>query len=271
MVVLTSDASTAEVYLQGAHVTHFQRRGDEPLLFLSRASRFECGKAIRGGVPIIFPWFGDRPGCPAHGFARARPWRLVASEARADGTVCATFELFAAEGDPPFHAQYRVAIRDELALELRITNPAPDRTLEFEQCLHTYFAVGDIGSVELHGLQGARFMDKVAGGAIGQQGEVALRIAAETDRVYRDTCSTVVIDDPAWERRITVAKVQSQSTVVWNPWVEKSRRLADMAPEEYRRMLCVEVGNVGPNRMVLPAGQGMTMAVRIASAPLVGA
>lgn len=267
-IVLSSALSTAEIYLQGAHLTHFQQQNERPLLFLSRASRFANGKAIRGGVPIIFPWFGDRADCAAHGFARLREWTLARTESLADGAVRAVFVLDAAADEAPFHAEYCVRVGDELEIELSVTNTATDRELAFETCLHSYFSVSDIAAVEIAGLQGVHFLDKTADFALRQQHESVLRIEAETDRVYLDTEGAVEILDRAWARRIVVAKSQSRSTVVWNPWMEKSARIADMAADEYRQMLCVEVGNVGRNGVTLAAGATATLGARLSVASL---
>src|SRR3712207_763201 len=84
---VSAPAASARVYLQGAHVSHYQPRGAAPVLFTSAASHFAPGKPIRGGVPIVFPWFGPHPtdkSLPAHGWARTRPWRLRETVAQHD-------------------------------------------------------------------------------------------------------------------------------------------------------------------------------------------
>ena len=233
--------SQAEIYLHGAQVTGFQKDGEPPLLFLSPASRFAAGKAIRGGVPICFPWFGSRPGDVAHGFARITDWTVIGAAALPDGGATLRLALpntAASQAWPPFKAEFTVTMRDRLAMELAVTNQADDRDFEFEECLHTYFAVGDIGEVFITGLERAPYLDKTAADASRIESGEAIRITAQTDRTYFDTAGTVEIHDPVLHRKITVQKSGSASTVVWNPWT--TQVLPDLGPEEYRRMLCVE-------------------------------
>jgi len=165
-LVITTPASQAEIYAHGAHITHFQKPGEPPLLFLSQRSRFAPGQPIRGGVPICFPWFGGRAGEPSHGFARLTEWQLVHTAAAPDGTVTVRFAL----PDLPGRAAWKslrtgftVIVGDTLAMELAVTNESGE-TLDFENCLHTYFHVSDIASVSLTGLQQTAFLDNAAGG-----------------------------------------------------------------------------------------------------------
>src|ERR1051325_10246922 len=142
-VEVTTDWSTAEVYLHGAHVTDFRKKGEAPLLFTSQFSRFEADQPIRGGIPVICPWFGAREGEPTHGFARISEWELHEATALPEGGVTLRFSLpetSAAATWPPFSANYVVTITDTLSLELILTNASPDENFSFENCLHTYLA-----------------------------------------------------------------------------------------------------------------------------------
>jgi len=166
--VITSKAGTAEIYLHGAHVTAFQKTGEPPLLFMSAKSRFVPGEPIRGGVPVCFPWFGPRAGEPAHGFARLTEWQLVKTSVAAGGAVALNFRLPEIFGRPAWknlRAEFAVTVSDTLTMELTASNHS-SAALEIENCLHTYFHVGDISSVSLTGLQGAPF-DDFAFGANG--------------------------------------------------------------------------------------------------------
>ena len=147
---ITTGRSTAEIYLHGAHVTGFQKNGEPPLLFMSRLSQFAAGKAIRGGVPVCFPWFGPREGDVAHGFARITEWDLIETAATPDGGVTVRFRLPSTAANaawPAFRAEFVVTVTDQLAMELIATNESADRNFDFENCLHTYFAVGDINAM----------------------------------------------------------------------------------------------------------------------------
>lgn len=268
MVEITTMWSMAEIYLHGAHVTNFKKQGEQPLLFLSQCSRFEEDQPIRGGIPVIFPWFGPREGLPTHGFARIKPWEVKEVLPAVDGTVSVRFGLPdspEAGTYPPFLAEYVVTVNDCLTLELIVTNKSKDSTLEFEECLHTYFAVEDITQTSIVGLKGISYLDKVANFAKKTEKEEAMRIASEVDRVYLDARGTVEIHDSALGRVIRIAKENSASTVVWNPWIAKAQQMPDFGNDEYQKMVCVESGNVNANKVVLGPGKSSTMKVTLSS------
>src|SRR5688500_1415222 len=229
-IEVTTDSSTAEVYLHGAQVTDFRKKDEPPLLFTSQFSRFGKGQAIRGGVPIIFPWFGPREGEPSHGFARLSDWELHEATALPQGGVNLRFNLPEVADSatwPPFTANYVVRVTDVLELELIITNAAADEEFSFENCLHTYLAVGDISGASVSGLRGATYLNAVDNYAQKTEGGEALRIQGEVDRIYLDTKAAVEVTDPKWQRRIRIEKEGSASTVVWNPWIAKSQQMPD--------------------------------------------
>ena len=270
-IQVTSDHATAEIYLHGAHVTDFQRKGEPPLLFMSQCSRFAVDQPIRGGVPIIFPWFGPREGAPAHGFARQSAWNLNEITTQPDGGVSLRFGFPASALStmgPPCAAYYVVTVTDCLRMELRVVNTSPDQPFSFENCLHTYFAVADIQAVSVHGLKGVVYQDKVDNFSRKTETADALIVTGETDRVYLDTTGATEIHDPGLRRRIVIEKTGSASTVVWNPWIAKAQQMADFGNDEYRRMICVESGNVADNRLTLAPGETSTLSVTISSALL---
>jgi glucose-6-phosphate 1-epimerase len=267
---ITTDRSTAEIYLHGAHVTGFQKNGEPPLLFLSRRSQFAAGQPIRGGVPICFPWFGPREGAGVHGFARIREWELAAATAIAGGAML-RFRLppaAAATAGPPFDLEFAVTVADRLTMELITTNRSADQIFEFENCLHTYFAVGDIAQVSLAGLQGVPFLDHAAGagGTRRVENGDALRITQETNRVYVDAPGAVEIRDENLRRTVRVEKSNSRSTVVWNPWTTQ-KMPDDFDRAEHQSMVCVESGNVKQNKIALPPGVTTALKVILSSRP----
>lgn len=262
-VVVQSRGSLAEIYLHGAHVTRFEKTGEAPLLFMSGASEFAHDKPIRGGVPVIFPWFGPRDGLPAHGYARTVEWDLRKTSLSPYGSVSLEFEL-PRLGD--FKVEYLVTIGAELTLELVVTNNG-DRESEFETCLHTYFQVSDINDISITGLSKCGFFNKLNDANMVETAR-ELRISSEVDRVYYDTTSTVEINDPGYSRKIRIEKSGSNSTVVWNPWIDKSIRMPDFGDEEYLKMVCVESGNVGINKITLPAGGRSVLKVVLGSEKL---
>lgn len=268
---VSTGRSTAEIYLHGAHITGFQKNGEPPLLFMSRLSRFAAGQPIRGGVPICFPWFGPRAGSGVHGLARITEWELAAASAVPADGVTLRFRLppNAAGNDwPPFDTEFAVTVTDRLTMELITTNQAADKIFAFENCLHTYFAVGDIARVTLAGLQGVPFLDYAAGagGARRAENDAALRITKEINRVYLDTPGAVEIRDEILKRTIRVEKFNSQSTVVWNPWTTQ-KMPDDFDPAEHRQMVCVESGNVKQGQLSLSPGQTAALKVVLSSQP----
>ncbi|MEI9960961.1 MAG: hypothetical protein WDM76_07445 [Limisphaerales bacterium] len=138
--------------------------------------------------------------------------------------------------------------------------------MEIENCLHTYFHVGDIGRVTICGLKGAHFLDKTDKGAEKLGTHEALPIVAETNRVYHDTPGTMEITDEKYRRTIRVEKSGSRDTVVWNPWT--TQLMSDFDPAEHKQMVCVESGNVGRNKISLAPGKNALLKVTLSSAPL---
>jgi glucose-6-phosphate 1-epimerase len=267
-IKVQTDGSAAEIYLLGAQVTAFQKNGEPPLLFLSRASEFAVGKAIRGGVPIIFPWFGARKGFPSHGFARVTEWEWEGSSAAPDGSVTLRFRLPTDAHTavwPAATVTYAVTVSDELTMELTVTNPSRTENLSFESCLHTYFDIGDIADLEITGLQGTTYIDKVDNFTPKVESAEAIRIQAETDRVYLDITGTVEIHDSPRHRKIRVAKTGSASTVIWDPWADKARQMSDLGDDEYKKMVCVEAGSVGKNSVNLAPDSSAFLKVILSS------
>ncbi len=251
--------SHAEIYLHGAHVTHFQKIGEPPLLFMSAASQFAEGSPIRGGVPIIFPWFGPRDGFPAHGYARTSTWKLTETCLLSNGAVTLRFTLPSTDG---FQVEFLVTVADSLLMELSVANRSTE-VAQIETCLHTYFQISDISAISITGLEGVTYLDKVA--ALSHSESCPIQISSEVDRVYGDTRATVDILDPGFQRSIRVEKTGSDSTIVWNPWIEKSKRMADFGDEEYPHMVCVESGNVAGNAVTLAPGASSVLGVRLSS------
>ncbi len=270
-----SAAAVAEVYFQGAHVTLWRPASSPaPVLWLSRRSRFEPGQAIRGGVPVCFPWFSKHPtgpSAPPHGFARTRDWVLVDAREDPGGAVTLEMELageaLAAEWPHRFRARHRIVLGAVLGLELEILNTGPD-AFTFEEALHAYFDVHDVRAVTVAGLEGAACLDKAGGGGGRRDGIVGpdagpIRFTGPTNRVYPGTSGACVIRDPGRLRDIVVRRTGSNSTVVWNPWAERAREMSDFGDDEWVGMVCVEPGNVGADARTLGPGESHVMTVVI--------
>ncbi len=260
-LALSAGGSSAHIYLHGAHVTHFQPVDAEPVLFVSDEAVFGEGKAIRGGVPVIFPWFGANdqdPSLPSHGFARTRAWSVESTNVLDDRRVQVVLGLRDDEATRAvwpfaFAARFSVVLGETLEMELRIENTG-DESFDYEDALHTYFQVGDVRKISLTGLEDTEYLDKVNGMQLAREGADPVSFKGETDRVYIDTESECVVHDPVMNRRIAIGKSGSRSTVVWNPWAEKSAAFADFGDDEWPGMVCVETCNVGRNAIALAPG-----------------
>jgi glucose-6-phosphate 1-epimerase len=262
---ITTTACTAELYLQGAHLTRWQPVGQKPVLFLSERSAFEPGKPIRGGIPIVWPWFGPRTATtedprtdgPAHGFARTSVWQL-AFAALAGNDLHLTLTLGPSDtsralGYDDFQLAYEITLGAELKVQLTVANQS-DKPLHFEEALHTYFSVGDAQQITLIGLTDTDYLDKTDGFKQKHQKESPLVLTGETDRPYLNTQMDVDVDDPVLNRRISIGKSNSKTTVVWNPWSALCAKLADMEPAGWAGMVCVETANAATNAITLEPG-----------------
>lgn len=263
----------AEVLLQGAQVIQYQPERQAPVLWLSESARFEQGHAIRGGIPVCWPWFGDHPldpSLPAHGLARTRPWTVLESAA----DEAATQLRLGLTDDPAtralwphrFNLELLIRLDHQLTLTLTTHNPS-DAPLPISEALHSYLAVSDIDGVTLSGLEGCTYRDKLEAFRPQVQTD-ALVIDRETDRVYGDTVATVTVADPGHGRHLRIHKRGSGSTVIWNPWQERARAMGDFDDEGYRGMLCVEAANALENTLQIPPGSSHSLTTCIQSLPM---
>jgi D-hexose-6-phosphate mutarotase len=271
---LTGSFGSAEFCTQGAHLMHFTPTGGTPMLFVSAKTLLSPGKAIRGGIPVIFPWFGPRAGhpeSPMHGLVRTRPWQVT--EVTVPGTsgpeshgLAPAVVRFECRSDADTLAlwphEFRLELVFELGAALHITwrvHNTGSAPFDFEQALHPYFPVRDVHSASVSGLQNAAYIDKTDQMTIKTQTESVVRFSAETDRLFLDTAAELTLDDPASNRRLRIHKTGSNSSVVWNPWIAKAAALADLGDEEWRGFVCVEQVNAAKNSIQLPPAKSYTM------------
>lgn len=272
---ISSAACTAVIYLQGAHLAEWCPSGQQPVLFLSERSIKAPGKSIRGGVPIIFPWFGartanqysSRTDGPSHGFARTSQWQVAETKVSGDDVVVKLTlgpdDSTRALGYDAFHLAYELVISENLELHLTVENRSTE-SMFFEEALHTYFFVGDARQISIHGLGDTDYFDKTDEFKRKHQTESVLTLTGETDRPYVATEAVIEIADPVLQRRIIVGKQNSRTTVVWNPWTELTAKLADMSPDGWIQMVCIETANALEDGIVLAPGDRHTMSALIA-------
>jgi len=272
MVRVTAPTASAEIYLHGAQVTSWCPVGRDEVLFLSAESRWEDGKAIRGGIPICFPWFrgkADDAKAPAHGVVRTKEWELVSIAQVGDDVVV----TLATESDDAsrrwwpheFRSVHRITVGAHLRLELTVTNTG-STALRFEEALHTYHRVGDAARIRVTGLDGTAYLDNMDGNREKMQhGDVVM--TGPVDNAYLNTRAALEVIDPVLGRRIRTEKKNSITTVAWNPWETGAKALADLGDEEWRQMACVEASNIIGAAVELAPGEehGMTAVISVTS------
>ncbi len=272
-VKITSPLAEGEMYLHGAHVTSWKPAGADEVLFVSTKALWKEGQAIRGGIPICFPWFrgkANNPQAPAHGFVRTKTWQLASIVENGNGVAVSMLT----ESDPTtqpwwpgdFRLVHRATFGAELTLELICTNTGKT-PLRFQEALHTYNRVADIQNVRLHGLDAVRFLDNTeANREKTQRGDVA--IASPTDNAYLKTQNEVDLLDPGMHRRIRLRKTNSSTTVVWNPWREAAKGMRDLGEGEWQQFFCVEASNILDSAINLAPGEEHRMTAVISVAKL---
>ncbi len=263
---LSNVHGTVCVTLHGAHVLECQLGGGHALLWRSQESFYEEGKPIRGGVPICWPWFGPHPedaSKPSHGVARIATWDLVAS----DGETTLEFELrdvvvSKALWPYAFELRYVVSLTGEgLRLSLTTTN-RDSRSFRLSAALHSYFGVASIDAVRVHGLDRVSYWDQLDSLKVKEQ-TGAVAFDREVDRIYVDAPPVTEVKGHRSGQRVRIASQGSQSTVVWNPWIEKAQRMPDFGDSEYQEMVCVETANAGPDTQTLDPGAQHTLTAHL--------
>jgi glucose-6-phosphate 1-epimerase len=267
-VRVTTPQTDGEMYLHGAQVTSWKPRGADEVLFLSERAQWHEGIAIRGGIPICFPWFrakADDPRAPAHGFVRTRAW-LLESIARDDGTVSVAMATASDEDTRKwwpfdFRLVHRVTFGTKLKLELTVTNTG-SRPLRFEEALHTYHRVGDVQRTRISGLNGISYLDNTDSNREQEQkGDIVL--TKPTDNAYLNTQHAVDLLDGELGRRIRTEKENSLTTVIWNPWREGAKAMSDLDDDEWQHMACAEASNILGFAIELAPGRQHTMTANI--------
>jgi len=268
---LSNEHGEVVFYRFGAHVARYDLSNGEPVLWVSNRSRFDGEHPIRGGVPLCMPWFGPHPTDPkqpSHGYGRTAIWTL--QEHAADhARLTLETEGPGLDLNTPcrFAATFRIELEASLHLELTIENQSDD-SMPLTEALHSYFPVSDVRRVTVDGLEGAQYVDKVAGGERRIQADGPIRIAGQTDRVYLHTPATCAVRDPDWHRRIVIDKEGSRSTVVWNPWIDKAARMEDFGDDEWPGMICIEAANALDDGLTLAPGESHRLAIRLRREPL---
>lgn len=263
---ITTRAAFADIYLHGAHITSWIPAGCDEVIFLSEKSHWQDGRAIRGGVPICFPWFrakSDDPAAPAHGFVRTKMWQLDSITAGEEGSVTVQCSTTSDDGTRrwwphEFRLLHRITIGKQLRMELVVTNTGSS-PFRFEEALHTYFRVAQVQEIHVRGLDGVSYLDNTdANREKVQSGDLVL--TGTTDNAYIATRSAADVVDRVLRRTLQTKKENSSTTIVWNPWERGAASLADLGDDEWRQMICVEASNILGSAVLLEPGAEHSMA-----------
>lgn len=261
VLVIDNPFCQATIAYQGAQVLHYQQKQKLPILWLSQGNAFQPGKAIRGGIPLCFPWFGphpEKPDLPSHGFARQMDWQLQQASENAQGHQLrfvlrdnpATRLLW----DYAFEAVMDIHLGAQLEITFQLSN-TDHQPFEFGFAWHSYFDIQDISQTEVHGLEHVVFLDQLSPEAGYSHVESQpVSFCSETDRIYQQAGGNYQIRS-GQQAPIQIGAPACNSVVVWNPWAEKADRLGDMPAESWKHMLCIECGQVGEAKVHLEAGQ----------------
>ena len=241
------DGARARIALHGAHLLSWAPAGAGEQLYLSPRSEFSAGKAIRGGVPVIFPQFAARGPLPRHGFARTLAWELVSHETGKEDALAvlrlADDDVTRAVWPHAFEAELSVRVAGAtLEIELACENRG-DTPFTFTAALHSYFSVSELGNCTVEGLEGLEYEDSAAGGTMHRQREMLLLPSARgLDRIYRGVSRELVLTDDL--RKLAIEQQGFDDAVVWNPGEAGCAQIADMPADGWQRMLCIEAATV---------------------------
>ncbi len=252
---------SATLALHGAHLTHWQpSHTNHPVLYTSPTAVYHEGKAVRGGIPICWPWFNAHPTQPkehpSHGVARNRFWELESANISNSLVEIILSLTPSVEITPhvsfPFSLKAKFLLGKTCNLILETTNLSPENQA-IGGALHTYLAVSNSSEAKILGLQNTPYLDTTTQPEkTNIQKQNSLQISEETDRIYFGTQTPLSLHDPNWQRSISVTKANSLSTVVWNPWLEKATALQDLPDQAYRDFICIEASNARQDTRILP-------------------
>ncbi|NEP17660.1 MAG: D-hexose-6-phosphate mutarotase [Leptolyngbya sp. SIO4C1] len=262
VIEVRNQQAIAKISVYAGQVLSFQPIGaTADLLFVSSNAYFQSGKAIKGGIPVCWPWFGADPenqGRGSHGFVRDRPWTVLATAAPSANETKITLGLSdTAETRElwphAFELRLELTIDRTLRVEL-VTHNTGDQSFSITQALHTYFTIGDVAQVSVLGLDGCDYLDKVEDFARQHQGG-PITVSAEVDRIYLDVPNALTVEDAALARRIQISTAGNKTAIVWNPWIEVSQKMADLAADNYQKFICVETANAAEDVVTVAAGE----------------
>lgn len=268
-IQINNAKASALISIYAAQVLSF-KPVNEPtdLMFISDNAYFQEGKAIKGGIPICWPWFGAAPQLvtnpenknklkkPDHGFVRNRFWSVLSTEALTNGETKIVLEFEDSAQTRKiwpfsFYLSLEIVIGDSLTLQL-LTRNTGNKAFSITEALHTYFNVGDATKATILGLEHTEYLNKKEDFVkVCQVG--CITMTEETDHIYTDIKHQLIIDDPAFKRKIKITSSGNKNVVVWNPWAEGCAVIADLDNDDYKHFICLEVANAAADSVeILP-------------------
>ena len=268
MIEVDNDYATAVISTYSGQIMAYQPKTEaKPLLFLSDLAIYESGKAIRGGLPICWPWFAEdikSKDLPAHGFVRDQQWQVVKTQKQDDGSTKVTLEIsnnqYSMKLWPyKFKLQIEITISSILTVVLT-TNNVDEKSFTISQALHSYLAVGDVNQIEVTGLDGLCYLDKTADFTERNQRSNVV-IDGIIDRIYQDVESDVLLSDPIFNRKIRISSQGSNTFVVWNPGEKVASTMVDLADDGHKKFVCIEAANTADDKVNIAAGKSHSLTV----------
>ncbi|MCF6204098.1 MAG: D-hexose-6-phosphate mutarotase, partial [Methylococcaceae bacterium] len=264
-IKVNNKKASALISIYAGQILSYKPVGEkEDFLFTSENAFFQNGKAIKGGIPICWPWFGaaqesiENSKLPNHGFVRDHYWSVVLAEKIKNGDTKIKLEFVDTEETRKmwpyqFHLSLEIYIGESLTLEL-LTKNTGNEAFIMTEALHTYFNVGDAAQVEVLGLEKTEYLDKSQDFIkVCQIG--AIKLSKETDRIHVDVEHDLTIKDPVFNRKINIVSLGNKNVVVWNPWEKGSKEIIDLEKEDYKRFVCVEIANAAADIVELSPGE----------------
>ena len=270
ILVVETPLCQAHIALQGAQLLEFSDASGQSLLWLSPATKFVKGKALRGGIPVCLPWFSklaDQPEKPQHGFLRDEDWQLSDASTEPDQTVTLTWNHQNYRNQPHpmfdwrFSASLRMRLGTSLELELEVINH--DQTpMPLTWALHSYHPVDRLSQTSVSGLENCEYLDNTQALARKRQ-EGTISFGEEFDRIYLNVPKKQVITGKPGLR---VCAENCHSAIVWNPGKTRASGMPDLGAENFDQFICLERGNAADNRLLLAPGEIHRASVTITAA-----
>jgi len=269
---ISNEHASAVISIYAAQVLSYQPKASKTpndLLFVSNRSFFERGEAIRGGIPVCWPWFGkdaNDPNKKRHGFARLMLWDVIETKSLSDGATQISLSLSDTEETLEiwphrFHLTLTIVVGNTLKLSLKSENTG-NVPFIITQALHTYFSIDDIDQVSVEGLDQVDYLDKASVATKEEHTQSGLvTIGQEVDRIYTNAPSKLAINDLVRESTVGIESIGSKTAIVWNPWAELSKKGADLEDEAYQQFICVETANAVDDAIEIAAGDSYVIGV----------